>query len=212
MSLQWSSGASAPSVTTHTHTHTHSCTALSQRDAEADAEWINHATDKSVDRHSCTIVWKQEAAPKWGVWQSQINYHSTILVRNTLKYEHMGDSTTTGTCGPVEKFTFHTLTSLIYLLSRNHKRILSYFLNRAAKRLIMINHIQNKSLCLHTMCMYCVYLLCIYKYTHIYVYNYIIYKYKYLMYKSNIFFLNIYMYVCIYIYIINIHRTHTNKM
>ncbi len=36
----------------------------------------------------------------------------------------------------------------------------------AVKRLIMINHIQNQSLCLCNICVYCVYLLCIYKYTH----------------------------------------------
>ncbi len=40
----------------------------------------------------------------------------------------------------------------------------------AVKWLIAINRIQNKCFCLHNMCVYCVYLLCIYKYTHIYVY------------------------------------------
>ncbi len=32
--------------------------------------------------------------------------------------------------------------------------------------IIAINRIQNKSFCLHNICVYCVYLLCIYKYTH----------------------------------------------
>ncbi len=41
--------------------------------------------------------------------------------------------------------------------------------NSAVKWLIVINRIQNKSFCLHNMCVYCVYL-CIYKYTHMYVY------------------------------------------
>ncbi len=40
----------------------------------------------------------------------------------------------------------------------------------AVKRLIMINRIQNKSFCLHYMCVYYVYLLCVYKYTHTHVY------------------------------------------
>ncbi len=34
----------------------------------------------------------------------------------------------------------------------------------------MINRIQNKSFCLHNICVSCVYLLCIYKYTHKHVY------------------------------------------
>ncbi len=50
----------------------------------------------------------------------------------------------------------------------------------AVKRLIAINRIQNKSLCLH-MCVYCVFLLCIYKDTY------------------SIYFENIYMYVHVYI-------------
>ncbi len=33
-----------------------------------------------------------------------------------------------------------------------------------------MNHIQNKSLCLHNTCVYCVYYMYIYKYTHIHVY------------------------------------------
>ncbi len=41
----------------------------------------------------------------------------------------------------------------------------------AVKRLIKINRIQNiQSFCLHNMCVYYVYLLCIYKYTHMHVY------------------------------------------
>ncbi len=40
----------------------------------------------------------------------------------------------------------------------------------AVKRLIAINHIQNKSFCLHNICVCCVYLLCIYKYTHACIY------------------------------------------
>ncbi len=40
----------------------------------------------------------------------------------------------------------------------------------AAKQLIAINRIQNKSVCLQNICVYCVYLLCIYKYKHMHVY------------------------------------------
>ncbi len=46
----------------------------------------------------------------------------------------------------------------------------------AVKRFITINHIQNKSFCLHSMCLYCIYLLCKYKFTHI-AYIYIYWKY-----------------------------------
>ncbi len=104
---------------------------------------------------------------------------------------------------------------------------------RAAKLLIKINRIQNKSLFTYYVCVYYEYLLCIYKYTHVYIfkkkicmymcvyiyiyiylYLYIIYIiYKYFIYKSNIFFLNMYKHVrvcvCAFlIYIINIHSTH----
>ncbi len=44
----------------------------------------------------------------------------------------------------------------------------NYILISAVKQLIVINHIQNKSW-LHV-CVYCVYLLCIYKYTHACIY------------------------------------------
>ncbi len=40
----------------------------------------------------------------------------------------------------------------------------------AVKRLITINRIQNKSFCLHNICVYGVYLLYLYKYKHMYVY------------------------------------------
>ncbi len=83
----------------------------------------------------------------------------------------------------------------------------------AVKQLTAINRIQNKKNCLHNIYVFCVYL-CMYKYTHI---QYIFWKYlhlyfyiinKYLISKHNIFFLNILMHVCIYIYIINIHCVH----
>ncbi len=76
----------------------------------------------------------------------------------------------------------------------------------------MIDHIQNKSLCLQTLCVYFLYIfMCIYKYTYlcmylktcmyIYLYLYIIYiiykLYKYVIYKSNMFSLNIYK--CVHI-------------
>ncbi len=78
-----------------------------------------------------------------------------------------------------------------------------------------INRIQNKSFCLHNMCVYCVYLLCnVYINTHMHVYI----QEKYVDYILNIFIyymnINIYMYifskyvglllyvcVCVYIYI-----------
>ncbi len=44
--------------------------------------------------------------------------------------------------------------------------VYGYVLSSAVKRVIVINHIQNKSFCLHKICVvYCVYLLCIYKNT-----------------------------------------------
>ncbi len=45
-----------------------------------------------------------------------------------------------------------------------------YIYISAVKRLIAITRIQNKSFCLHDMCLYCVYVLCIYKYTHMHEY------------------------------------------
>ncbi len=39
--------------------------------------------------------------------------------------------------------------------------------------IFFINLIQNKCFCLHYICVYCVYLLCIYKYTHMHAYIYI---------------------------------------
>ncbi len=49
-----------------------------------------------------------------------------------------------------------------------------------------------------------------YMYLHVYIYIHMIYIiYKYFIYKRNIFFLNIYMHVCVFIYtLINIHNTH----
>ncbi len=73
-----------------------------------------------------------------------------------------------------------------------------------------INRIQNKSFCLHNMCVFCVYLLCIHKHTysiyfeniymylHVYIYIHIIYIInKYIYYIDNLFFWNIYMCVCV---------------
>ncbi len=73
------------------------------------------------------------------------------------------------------------------------------------------------------MCVYCVYLLCIYKYTHMHVYIsekndtlclYIKYIYRYnKLHEYKCIHVNIFQIytvcVCIYIYIINIHSTHT---
>ncbi len=40
----------------------------------------------------------------------------------------------------------------------------------AVKQLIAINRIQNKSFCLHNICVCTVYIYYVYKYTHMYVY------------------------------------------
>ncbi len=82
--------------------------------------------------------------------------------------------------------------------------------SRAAKRLLMINHIQNKSLITCYACVYCIYLLCIYKYTdkHVYIKNKLyvcilnIFKYKLNDMIINIckYFLNVYS-MCLYLYI-----------
>ncbi len=42
--------------------------------------------------------------------------------------------------------------------------------NSAVKQLNAINHIQNKSFCLHNICVYGAYLLCIHKHKHMHVY------------------------------------------
>ncbi len=81
----------------------------------------------------------------------------------------------------------------------------------------MINRIQNKSFCLHRICIYFVCLLCIYKYTpiHVYIFKknmlrlfiiYIIYDKSYI----NVNFSKYVLYVCVFIYIytINILSTH----
>ncbi len=80
----------------------------------------------------------------------------------------------------------------------------------------MINRIQNKSFCLHNICVLCIFILIyrntqehlFWKYLHVYIY--IIYKYIVINNVdiiNNVFFLN----TCIYIYIINMHSTlHTH--
>ncbi len=40
----------------------------------------------------------------------------------------------------------------------------------AGQQFISVNCIQNKSFCLHSICVFCVYVLCIYKYKHMHVY------------------------------------------
>ncbi len=58
----------------------------------------------------------------------------------------------------------------------------------------MIDHIQNKCLCLQTLCVYFLYIfMCIYKYTYLCMYLKTYKLYKYVIYKSNMFSLNIYM-------------------
>ncbi len=98
----------------------------------------------------------------------------------------------------------------------------------AVKWLIVINRIQNKSFCLHNICVctvyiyyayinthtYSIYFENIYMYLHVYIYIHILYIiYKYIYYMSITYFLKcIHACVCIYIYIINIHSTHTYIM
>ncbi len=86
----------------------------------------------------------------------------------------------------------------------------------------MFNRIQNKSLCLHHICVYTVYiyhvyintqtcmyiLTCIYMHMYIYIIHIIC---KYILYINNIF-LKYILYVCVFIYTINMHRTHTHIM
>ncbi len=52
----------------------------------------------------------------------------------------------------------------------------------------MINHIQNKSFCLHNICVCCVYLLCLYKNTHMHIFG------IYLRNKKVVYILNIFIY------------------
>ncbi len=48
--------------------------------------------------------------------------------------------------------------------------ILIYIYISTAKRLIAINHIQNKSFCLHNMCVLCIFIMYIEIHTHMHVY------------------------------------------
>ncbi len=94
---------------------------------------------------------------------------------------------------------------------------IKYVLCSAVKRLIVINRIQNKSFCLHKICVYCAYLLWIYKYKHMHVfkknmlclYIYII-KYKYINVYTCKYFQNIYS-MCVYLYIHNKYTQYTYK-
>ncbi len=49
------------------------------------------------------------------------------------------------------------------------KMYLSIYIS-IVKRLFTVNRIHYKTFCLHNICVYCVYLVCIYKYTHMNVY------------------------------------------
>ncbi len=115
---------------------------------------------------------------------------------------------------------------ILYKSSVNKELILLHFRYNivffsAVKWLIAINHIQNKSYCLHNICVCAMYIYYVYINTHtcmyifkknilcLYIFNIFIYDIIYLN-------INIYMeifskymlYVCLYIYIINIHSTH----
>ncbi len=72
-----------------------------------------------------------------------------------------------------------------------------YIFNSAVKWFITINHIQNKSYCLHNICRYTLYIyLCIYKYTnmHVYILNkYVMFIYLIYLYNINYMNINIYM-------------------
>ncbi len=90
----------------------------------------------------------------------------------------------------------------------------------AVKQLIVINRIQNKSFCLHNICLCTVfiYYVCIYKCTHIqyifgkylhvyafyiFILYFILYMNVYITYKQHIFLKFIHACVCIYIWIIH---------
>ncbi len=128
-------------------------------------------------------------------------------------------------------FQFFTFWHLLYeqhkqcINWKNMNRIIIIF--SAVKLLIAINRIQNKSLYLQIICVSTVYMYYAYintliqyiyifgKYWHVYIYINIIYNINkiYLIYKREIFFLNIYpVCVCIHLYIINVHNTHTYIM
>ncbi len=98
----------------------------------------------------------------------------------------------------------------------------------AVKQLITINHIQNKSFCLHYIYMCTVYIYYVYINTHRYsmnfennlsVYIYIFIFLHFILYinifniycKHNIFFLNIYMHVFVFIYTQYTHIYYVNK-
>ncbi len=91
----------------------------------------------------------------------------------------------------------------------------------------MINHIQNKTFCVHNICVHCVIFIMyiyIYKYTHmhiqymfkkivVYILNVFIYIKLYYIHKTCKYFRNIYcMCVCLYIYSLHTNSTHTYIM
>ncbi len=65
----------------------------------------------------------------------------------------------------------------------------------AGQRLIAINHIQNKSFCIHNMCVYCVYLLRMYKYTCMYIFKIFFNVYILNIFEYNINYMNINIYM-----------------
>ncbi len=74
------------------------------------------------------------------------------------------------------------------------KAITEFIYFSAFKRLIAINRIQNKSFCLHNICLCTVYLLCVYKSTHACIYLRIfLYLYTKSIYNINYININIYM-------------------
>ncbi len=100
-------------------------------------------------------------------------------------------------------------------VKKNQKQVTAckqMHISSAVKRLIAINHIQNKTFCLHNICMCTVFIYYVFINTHkhtvyslkifmcIYIYKFIFLYYIYLMYKHNIFFLNIYMHVFVFLY------------
>ncbi len=83
----------------------------------------------------------------------------------------------------------------IYIYSIYIYTVYTLIKNSAVKRLITINHIQNKSFCLHNIKAhtYSIYFENIYMYLHVYIYIHIIYIiYKYIQYIN---FLFLYLYI-----------------
>ncbi len=154
---------------------------------------------------------------------------SPYELKSVWELDHMHTYSTAN--GPQSKILWGRVTRRLlwrYLRRRANRRLFelkdlsvsaSFMFSSPIKKLYYccqtINHIQNKSFCLHNICMctafiyyvyinrhaFSIYFENIYMHIHLCIYIIIFYIiYKYIEYINNIFFLNIYMHVFVFIY------------